>query len=106
MQHGVAAIRGTRTRTSFVLSTAHRLERHLGLHRVFRTPSPRSDVAVAQRQPLHAIRSAARTVTSVHANQSTDRSSMAARSPIVWNAGSGFAAGRRTLSSSTARWRG
>lgn len=62
MQNGVAAIRAARSRTHFVLPPAQRRERHLGLHRVFRTPSASSPtaLAVARRQPLNALRRAAR----------------------------------------------
>jgi hypothetical protein len=105
MQHGVAAIRGTRTRTSFVLPSAHRMERQLGLHRVFRTPSPRSDAAVAERQPLHAVRRAARSISAVTSERVTDRSPLVARNDIQWTR-SVPAAGRRTSASNSARWRG
>jgi hypothetical protein len=62
MQNGVAAIRAARSRTRFVLPPAHRRERHLGLHRVFRTPSPTSPTSLieAQLQPVRALRRAAR----------------------------------------------
>jgi hypothetical protein len=62
MQNGVAAIRAVRSRTRFVLPPAHRRERQLGLHRVFRTPSPSSPTALAQArlQPVKALLHAAR----------------------------------------------
>lgn len=62
MQHGVAAIHAVRSRTHFVLPPAHRRERQLGLHRVFRTPSPSSPAALIQArlQPVKALRRAAR----------------------------------------------
>jgi hypothetical protein len=105
MQHGVAAIRGIRSRTSFVLPSAHRMERQLGLHRVFRTPSPRSDAAVAERQPLHAVRRAARSISAVTADRVSEKSPLVGRSDIHWTR-SVPAAGRRTSASSSARWRG
>jgi hypothetical protein len=62
MHHGVEAIRSARSRTSFVLSTAQRRERRLGLHGVFRTPAPRSSrtPGEAAYQPLCELRRAAR----------------------------------------------
>jgi hypothetical protein len=105
MQHGVAAIRGTRSRTSFVLPTAHRTERQLGLHRVFRTPSPRSDAAIAERQPLNALRRAARSISPVLTDRVGERSPLSVRAGMRWTH-SVPAAGRRTSASRSARWRG
>jgi hypothetical protein len=105
MQHGVAAIRGIRSRTSFVLPSAHRMERQLGLHRVFGTPSPRSDAAIEERQPLHAVRRAARSISAVNSDRVSERSPLVARSDIHWTR-SVPSAGRRTSAGTSARWRG
>jgi len=107
MQHGVAAIRAARSRTSFVLPAGgHRMERQLGLHRVFRTPSRRSLAAVteARRQPLKALRLAARTVTPMTRGVTTGRA-MAVDARIHWTRTSG-AAGRGTTPSGASPWRG
>jgi hypothetical protein len=109
MQHGVAAIRAARSRTRFVLPSAgSRMERQLGLHRVFRTPSPRSlaDVSEARRQPLKALRQAARSIGPM-AEQA--RASSQTRMPeptlIRWTRSRG-AAGRGTAPSGSSPWRG
>ena len=62
MKNGVAAIRAARSGTRFVLPPAHRRERQLGLHRVFRTPAPASPTALVQArlQPVRALRLASR----------------------------------------------
>jgi hypothetical protein len=107
MQHGVAAIRAARSRTSFVVPPAgHRMERQLGLHRVFRTPVRRSQAAVteARRQPLKALRQAARTVTPMTRGVTNGRA-LPSDAPFRWTRTSG-AAGRGTTPSSSAPWRG
>jgi hypothetical protein len=107
MQHGVAAIRAARSRTSFVLpASGHRMERQLGLHRVFRTPSRRSQAAVteARRQPLKALRQAARTVTPMTRGVPKGRA-MSSEAPFRWTRTSG-AAGRGTTPSGSSPWRG
>ncbi|MEO7118440.1 MAG: hypothetical protein ABIZ34_05650 [Candidatus Limnocylindrales bacterium] len=62
MQDSVAAIRASRSRARYVVSQPHRSERSLGLHRLFRTPAAGrpADASEARRQPLKALRVAAR----------------------------------------------
>jgi hypothetical protein len=62
MQNGVAAIRGARFRTRFILPQPHRRERRLGLDRAYRTSGApvSASVAAASRRPLKEIRAAAR----------------------------------------------
>lgn len=62
MHDTVAAIRASRSRARFVLPPAHRRERRLGLHRLFRTPGAGllASAEEARDQPLKALRVAAR----------------------------------------------
>lgn len=62
MHDSVSAIRAGRSRARFVMPPQQRRERHLGLHRLFRTPTERSPQAVtaARRAPLKALREATR----------------------------------------------
>jgi hypothetical protein len=65
MQNSVAAIRAGRSRARYVLPQAHRRERRLGLHRLFRTPALRSEQVLAGLHPFEALRLASRRPASV-----------------------------------------
>lgn len=67
MQNSVAAIRASRSRARYVLPPAHRRERRLGLHRLFRTPAVGYEQVLARRHPYETLRHACRSAASVEA---------------------------------------
>ncbi|MBA2571012.1 MAG: hypothetical protein H0V04_07535 [Chloroflexi bacterium] len=104
MQNSVSAIRAGRSRARFVLPPAHRLERRLGLHRLFRTPGARSPQAraAARRAPLKALRHAARGLSSVDLSESTriEGGALTREPQMRWSRD------ERTPAHSAAPWRG
>jgi hypothetical protein len=107
MQNGVGAIRAARSRTRFVLPPVHRRERHLGLHRVFRTPSPSSPTSLieARLQPVRALRRAARGLVPASGLEQRPTSAAIGADPRMrWTRSRNGLSGSRIAGSSP--WRG